>query len=95
MTTITLTEERCRLRAKDTGEGRRDWNHLKGVVTRWLERAAAKKGRHINEPSVYVELDRDPSQRQTFLYAFADSFPDTMPEWLRTAHSLGPVVDLR
>ena len=81
MTTITPTEERDRLWIKD---GRSDSTRMRAVVTRWLERAARRQGRHINEPSVTLATDRDPSLRKTFLYASADSFPDTLPEWLRT-----------
>lgn len=80
MTTITPTEERVRLRIKND---RIDSLHIQGVVTRWLERAARRKERHINEPSVNLQVARDVSLCQTFLYAYADSFPDTMPDWLR------------
>ena len=82
--TITPTEERVRLWVR---EGR-DRDPL-SIVTRWLERAARRKGRHINVPSVTLTTDRDPALRKTHLYAWADSFPDTMPEWLRRAK---PVV---
>ena len=82
--TITPTEERVHLRVRD---GRRP--SALATMTRWLERAARRKGRHINVPSVTLTTDRDPALRKTHLYAWADSFPDTMPEWLRTAK---PVV---
>ena len=81
MTTITPTEERARLWIKN---GRRHDNMV-GSMARWLERAARRKGRHINEPSVVIEVYYDPPARLTFLYASADSFPDTLPSWLRTA----------
>jgi hypothetical protein len=85
--TITPTEERARLRIKD---GRLDSAHIRGVVTRWLERAARKQGRHINEPSVTLSVDREVILGRTFLYVYADSFPDTLPDWLRTVE---PVVE--
>lgn len=83
MITITPTEERTRLRVNRTRESR-------GVMTRWLERSAQRQGRHINEPSVELHFDRDPSMQQTFLYAYADSFPDTLPDWLRTVKKGSP-----
>lgn len=78
--TIAPTEEKVLLRVRND---RRDEDN-RGVITRWLERMACRKGRHINEPSVVVETDYVPEYRKTFLYAFADSFPATMPDWLRT-----------
>lgn len=82
MTTITVTptEERTRLQVHTCN----DIARAQRVVTRWLERAARKQKRHINEPSVRVVVEADPSLRQTFLYGAADSFPDNLPEWLRT-----------
>ena len=80
--TITPTEERVRLWVHDS---HRQCN-ARATVTRWLERGARRKGRHINEPSVTLETDRDIVRRKYFLYAFADSFPDTLPDWLRTTH---------
>lgn len=81
---ITPTEERVRLLIRSS---RCPYLHQDALdtVTRWLERMARRKGRHINEPSVVVETNYIPEVRKTFLYAFADSFPDTMPDWLRTA----------
>ena len=66
--TITPTEEFVRLRVNSYRDSQQ-------IMTRWLERTARQKGRHINEPSVIVEYDRDASLKQTFLYAYADSFP--------------------
>ena len=80
--TITPTEERVRLQI---GEKSHDTVRTHEILTRWLERQAHQKGRHINISSVCVDADRDPSLRQTYLYAWADSFPDTLPDWLRTA----------
>ncbi len=85
MITITPTEERVRLRID---EKPRDAVRTHETMTRWLERQAHQKGRHINIHSVCVDVDRDPAQRKTFLYAYADSFPDTLPEWLRTAKAV-------
>ena len=82
--TITPTEERVRLRLNDIRQRNRSASHIRDVVMRWLERSAIRKGRHINEPSMCIETDRDPTRWLTFLYAYADSFPDTMPDWLRT-----------
>ena len=94
METITPTEERVRLRVDLRRTSRktrlRRLRECRDVMTRWLERAAHRKGRHINEPSVTLSYDRDPSVRQTYLYAVADSFPETLPDWLRTAV---PVVE--
>ena len=78
-TTITLTEERVRLRLSDSRQRQRSPDHIRNVIIRWLERGAIRKGRHINEPSVCLETDRDPTRRLTHLYAYAYSFPDTMP----------------
>jgi hypothetical protein len=80
--TITPTEERVRLRiapASRSGAAVRD------ILKRWLERSARRQGRHINEPSLSLSQEYDPASRQCFLYARADSFPDTLPDWLRTA----------
>ena len=82
--TITPTEEYVRLRLSDIRQRQRDPGHIRDVVMRWLERGATRKGRHINEPSICIETDRDPTRRLTFLYAYAYSFPDTMPAWLQT-----------
>ena len=79
--TITPTEERVRLYVRDSHRQR----NARATVTRWLERGACRKGRHINVPSVIVETNYEPVFRKTFLYASADSFPDTLPDWLRTA----------
>lgn len=81
---ITPTEERVRLRIRND---RCPYLHqgTLDTITRWLERMARRKGRHISEPSVVVETDYIPEYRKTFLYAWADSFPDTLPDWLRTA----------
>ena len=84
--TITPTEERVRLRIDEKPH---DAVRTHEILTRWLERQAHQKGRHINIHSVCVDADRDPSLRCTYLYAWADSFPDTLPDWLRTAK---PVV---
>ncbi len=86
--TITPTEERVCLRLSDERQRQRSPDHTRNVVIRWLERSAIRKSRHINEPSACLETDRDPSRRLTFLYAYADSFPDTMPDWLRTAKAI-------
>lgn len=80
MTTVTPIEVGVRFRIKE----RSDLDHMRVIVTRWLERGVAKRGRHINERSVRLETMRDPALRQTFLYASAQSFPDTLPDWLRT-----------
>ncbi len=88
-TTITPTEERVRLRLSDVRQKQRSPTHIRDVIIRWLERSAIRKGRHINEPSARLETDRDPSRRLTHLYAYAYSFPDTMPDWLRTANLIG------
>ena len=80
VTTITPTEEATRLWIKE----RSDVDHMRDIMTRWLERAAARKGRHINEPSVRLYVDRHAEWYETYLYASADSFPDTLPDWLRT-----------
>ncbi len=77
---ITPTEEMVRLRITE-GRRRRDQHD---VLKRWLERGARRKGRHINEPSLTLRTERDPALMRTFLYAWADSFPDTLPDWLRT-----------
>ncbi len=82
--TITPTEERVHLRLSDVRQRQRSPDHILNVVMRWLERSAIRKGRHINEPSMRLETDRDPTRRLTFLFAYADSFPDTMPNWLQT-----------
>ncbi len=80
MTTITPTEERVRLRLR---RERGDAKHITKVVGRWLERSATRKGRHINEPSLAVQFEDDPVRREGVIFACADSFPDTMPDWLR------------
>lgn len=79
--TITPTEERVVLRLNP---GHQIDYRTQTALGRWLERGARRKGRHINEPSLILETDYDVVERQTFLMAFADSFPDTMPDWLRT-----------
>ncbi len=83
--TITPTEERVRLRV---AAGRLDSPRTLYAMRRWLERGARRKGRHINVPSVTVQFERDASLRQTFLYAYADSFPETLPSWLREAKAV-------
>ena len=87
--TITPTEEYVCLRLSDMRQRQRDPSHIQDVVMRWLERSAIRKGRHINKPSARLETDRDPTRRLTRLYAYAYSFPDTMPDWLRTANIIG------
>ncbi len=82
--TITPTEERVHLRLSDERQRQRNPDHIRNVIMRWLERGAIRKGRHINEPSVSLETDRDPTRRRTLLFAYAYSFPDTLPDWLRT-----------
>ena len=82
--TIAPTEERACLRLSDIRQRQRNPDHIRDIVMRWLERNAVRKGRHINKPSMCIETDRDPTRRLTFLCAYADSFPDTMPDWLRT-----------
>ena len=82
--TITPAEERVYLRLSDVRQRQRNPAHTRDVVIRWLEREATRKGRHINEPSMRLETDRDPTRRLTFLFAYAYSFPDTLPDWLRT-----------
>ena len=82
--TITPTEECVRLRLSDIRQRQRDPGHIRDVVMRWLERMAIRKGRHINTPSARLETDRDPTRQLTRLYAYAYSFPDTMPDWLWT-----------
>lgn len=82
--TITPTEERVRLRLRDTHQRGRTAGHVRNVVIRWLERMAIRKGRYINRPSVTLETLYEPALRETHLYAYADSFPGTMPDWLRT-----------
>lgn len=78
---ITPTEERVRLRLR---RERGDAKHITDVVGRWLERAASRKGRHINMPSLALRFDDDPVKREGVVFAYADSFPDTLPDWLRT-----------
>ena len=90
-TTITPTEERVRLWIKN---GRTDSAHVRDVVARWLERMATRQSRHINEPSLILETEYDVVRGQTLLYAFADSFSDTMPDWLRTTPVSQGVVNL-
>ncbi len=87
--TITPTEECVRLRLSDMRQRQRDPGHTRDVVMRWLELSDASKSRHINEPSARLETDRDPTRRLTHLYAYAYSFPDTLPDWLRTANIIG------
>lgn len=90
MTTITPTKERVRLWVKDR---RIDSPRVRYTMIHWLERLAVRQGRHINEPSLVTEFNYDPSVRKTFLYAYADSFPDTMPDWLRTTPvRQGPII---
>ena len=91
MVTITPTEERVVLRLNS---GHQVDYRTQVVLMRWLERGARRKGRCINEPSLTLQTDYDPALRQPYIIAFADSFPDTMPDWLRTAvpeatHQLG------
>ena len=74
-TTITPTEERVLLRLSDERQRQRNPDHIRNVIMRWLERGAIRKGRHINEPSVSLETDRDPTRRRTLLFAYAYSFP--------------------
>ena len=81
MKTIVPTEVGVRFRIKE----RSDLDHMRTVATRWLERGVARRGRHINEPSVRMRMEHDASLRRTYLCASADSFPDTLPDWLRTA----------
>ena len=87
--TISPTEERVRLHLKDVRQRRHNSTHIQSVITRWLERAARRNNRHINEPSVTIETCYEPMFRQTLLYAYAYSFPDTLPDWLRTANIIG------
>ena len=87
--TITPTEEHIYLRLSDKRQRERNPNHIQEVVMRWLERSATRKGRYINEPSIRLETDRDPTRRLTFLLAYAYSFPNTLPDWLRTANPIG------
>ncbi len=86
---ITPTEECVCLRLSDIRQRQRNPDHTRDVVMRWLERSAIRKGRHINTPSARLETDSDHSHRLTFLYAYAYSFPDTLPDWLRTANIIG------
>ncbi len=79
--TITPTEESVVLWVK---EKPREGSQVRDVMTRWLEREARRKGRHINEPSVQLRVERDVVALKSYLLAYADSFPDTLPDWLRT-----------
>lgn len=80
--TITPIEMAIRLRIDPARE--RDPGVVKSIVLRWLERAARRQGRFLNEPSLMLHVEREAAIRQTFLYAFADSVPESMPDWLRT-----------
>ena len=77
---VTPTTMTSRLRVSDK---RRDSVKVRRVLLRWMQRAAERCGRFINEPSLDVQLDRDPSLRQSFLYVWADSITNTAPEFLR------------
>ena len=83
-TTITPTEEYTYFYLSDTRQRNRSVAHITDVITRWLERSTRRKNRHINKPSIRIETQYDPSLRQTVWLAYAYSFPDTLPDWLRT-----------
>lgn len=82
--TITPTVELVVLQVHADALVRRGHGRTRVTLRRWLERGARRKRRHINEPSLFMETEYDPATRKTRLAGSADSFPDTMPDWLRT-----------
>ena len=81
---VTITPVEMYTRLQIDSSRVRDPKRVESSVLRWLERAARNQGRFINRPSLLLSTERDASLRQTFLYGFADSVPDSLPEWLRT-----------
>ena len=57
----------------------------KTVALRWLDRNARRNHRFANRPSLLVQIDRDPSLRQSFLRALVYTVPDDSPPWLADA----------
>ena len=88
-TTITPTEEYALFHLSDARQRNHSVTHITDVITRWLERGTRRKNRHINKPSLRIETRYEPELRQTLWLAYAYSFPDTMPDWLRTANIIG------
>ncbi|KKN19515.1 hypothetical protein LCGC14_0945020 [marine sediment metagenome] len=77
-TTIEPIEIGTQLKVRD---GRVVDDKAKGVMLRWLDRYARRKGRFSNRPSLHVQTERDIDTRQTFLQAFVDTVSDTSPPW--------------
>ncbi|KKK68221.1 hypothetical protein LCGC14_2946250 [marine sediment metagenome] len=74
--TYTVEAVACRFRIKN---GRKLNFHTQGVVLRWLRRGT---DRLVNGPSLRLETDYDPSLRQWYLYASADSVVGDAPRFL-------------
>src|SRR3990172_1298835 len=64
----------------------------KTVALRWLDRNARRNHRFANRPSLLVQIDRDPSLRQSFLRALVYTVPDDSPPWLADAVVHGETI---
>ena len=63
----------------------RNMRVVRRTMMRWMQRAAGRVDRFINEPSLVVETEWDPPSRCLLLYTHADSVTDRAPEFLRRA----------
>ena len=63
----------------------RDTKRVRITMLRWMQRAARRLHRFVNEPSLVLETEYDPLRRQMFLYTYANSVTDSAPEFLRRA----------
>jgi hypothetical protein len=66
----------CRFRLRG---GRKIDYHSQDVALRWLRR---NTNRLVNGPSLLFETDYDPTLRQWYLFASADSLPPDAPKFL-------------
>ena len=75
----TCMMTRLRITQKPRGKAK-----VRGVLLRWMQRAAQRKGRFINEPSLKFEGEYDVALRQQYILVWVDTVPDTSPGFLRT-----------
>ena len=82
--TMTVTPVPMLSRLQVSGK-EREAKRVRRTMLRWMQRAAVRLDRFINEPSLMLETEYEPDRRRTFLYTRVDSIPDTAPEFLRRA----------
>ncbi len=89
--TIPVTPMLSRLRIAPK---ERDVQRVQRTMLRWMQRAAHRVGRFINEPSLTLECEYDIAQRRVFLYTCVDTVPDASPEFLRYSKIDSTVVNI-